>query len=210
VVHEYYSSTEGGGTAIGPDEWLVHQGSVGRAWPGADIKILDDEYRPVPPGQIGNIFFLSGGFEYRNDPAKTEAARHDGYVTVGDLGRLDSEGYLYIADRRSDLILRGGVNIYPAEIEAVLLRCANVADAGVIGVPDEDLGQVVHAVIQPASEADPEALAAALHDHCAGFLGPHKHPRSLEFRSELPRSESGKLLRRVLRDEYQPMASLLC
>lgn len=211
VLHEYYSSTEGGGTAIGPHEWLTHQGSVGRAWPGADIAILDDEHRPVPPGQVGNIYFLSRrGFKYRNDPAKTSAARHGDYVTVGDLGRLDADGYLYIADRRSDLILRGGVNIYPAEIEAVLMRCPGVEDAAVIGIPDADLGQVVHAVVQPARHADPKEMAEALHDHCAAFLGSHKHPRSLEFRAELPRSESGKLIRRILRDQHQPRASWPC
>jgi long-chain acyl-CoA synthetase len=190
VVHEYYSSTEGGGTAISPHEWLTHQGSVGRAWPGADIKILDDGHRPAPPGQVGNIYYLSRrGFEYRNDPAKTAAGRHGDYVTAGDLGLLDADGYLYIADRRSDLILRGGVNIYPAEIEAVLMRCPGVADAAVIGIPDADLGQAVHAVIQPAWHAEPKEMAEALHDHCAAFLGSQA--------STLPRVPLGTAAQRV-------------
>jgi long-chain acyl-CoA synthetase len=125
-------------------------------------------------------------------------------VTVGDLGSLDDDGYLYLADRRTDLILSGGVNIYPAEIEAVLLAHPGVADAAVVGIPDDDLGEVVHAVVRPNGPS--EGLVAALHARCTAELARFKRPRVIEVRDHLPRSETGKLLRRVLRDELAPAA----
>jgi long-chain acyl-CoA synthetase len=200
VVFEYYASTEAGGTAITAGEWLRHPGSVGRPWPGADVRILDDDGRELGPGVVGQVFLRNTRpFEYLNDPEKTAANRRGDYVTVGDLGWLDGDGYLYLADRRTDLILSGGVNVYPAEIEAVLLAHPRVADAAVIGVPDADLGAVVHAVVEP--RGDPTGLPAVLLAHCATELAPFKRPRTVEVRDRLPRSEAGKLLRRLLRDE---------
>jgi long-chain acyl-CoA synthetase len=201
VVFEYYASTEAGGTAITSQDWLLHPGSVGRPWPGADVRILDDDGHDVAPGVVGQIFMRNNRpFEYLNDPEKTAANRRGDYVTVGDLGSLDEEGYLFLADRRTDLILSGGVNVYPAEIEAVLIAHPGVADAAAIGVPDADLGEVVHAVVEP--RGDPAGLAAALLAHCATELAAFKRPRTIELRDRLPRSEAGKLLRRVLRDEH--------
>ena len=150
IVYEYYSSTEVGGTAITSAEWLAHPGSVGRPWAGADVRILDDDGNDVPPGTVGSIWMRNvRPFVYHNDPDKTAANRRGDYVTVGDLGSLDDDGYLYLADRRTDLILSGGVNVYPAEIEAALLAHPGVADAGVVGIPDPDLGEVVYAVVRP-------------------------------------------------------------
>ena len=138
-------------------------------------------------------------FVYHNDPDKTAANRRGDYVTVGDLGSLDADGFLYLADRRTDLILSGGVNVYPAEIEAALLAHPGVADAGVVGIPDPDLGEVVYAVVRPIGSGD--GLVEALHAHLAAELARFKRPRTIELRDALPRSETGKLLRRVLRDE---------
>ena len=201
VVFEYYASTEAGGTAITAADWLRHEGSVGRPWPGADVRILDDDGNDVAPGVVGQIFLRNNRpFEYLHDPEKTAANRRGDYVTVGDLGSLDPDGYLYLADRRTDLILSGGVNVYPAEVEAALIAHPGVADAAAIGVPDPDLGEVVHAVVEPRVDAGDD-LVAALHAHCATHLAAFKRPRSIELRDRLPRSEAGKLLRRVLRDE---------
>ncbi len=200
IVYEYYSSTEVGGTAITSAEWLAHPGSVGRPWEGADVRILDDDGNAVPPGTVGSIWMRNvRPFVYHNDPDKTAANRRDDYVTVGDLGSLDDDGFLYLADRRTDLILSGGVNVYPAEIEAALLAHPGVADAGVVGIPDPDLGEVVYAVVRPIGSGD--GLVEALHAHLAGELARFKRPRTIELRDALPRSETGKLLRRVLRDE---------
>jgi long-chain acyl-CoA synthetase len=205
VVWEYYSSTEGGGTSIGPEQWLQRPGSVGRPWPGADVRVLDDDGNDVKVGEIGTIYMLSNRpFSYHNAPERTEEARRGDYVTAGDLGHLDEDGFLYIADRRTDLILVGGVNVYPAEVEGVLMGHPNVADAAVIGRPDPDLGQVVHAVIAPRHGLEnPETLAAELESFLEERLSAQKRPRSYAFRPELPRSEAGKLLRRILRDELQ-------
>ena len=200
VVYEYYSSTEVGGTSITSAEWLAHPGSVGRPWDGADVKILDDDGGPVAPGTVGHIWMRNvRPFEYHNDPDKTAAGRRGDYVTVGDLGSLDADGFLFLADRRTDLILSGGVNVYPAEIEAALLAHPGVADAAAVGEPDADLGEVVHAFVRPVG--DDGGLVDALHAHCAAELARFKRPRTIELRDTLPRSETGKLLRRVLRDE---------
>jgi long-chain acyl-CoA synthetase len=201
VLWEYYSSTEGGGTSIDSEEWLAHPGSVGKAWAGAEIKIFDDDGDELPPGEIGGVYMLNARrFQYHNDPEKTASITRGDYVTAGDLGHLDDEGYLYLADRRSDLILVGGVNVYPAEVEAVLTSHPYVADAAVVGRDDPDLGQTVHAVIAPRPGApEPDLLVAELTDFVAGQLSSQKRPRSYELRDELPRTGSGKLLRRELR-----------
>ena len=202
-LYEYYSSTEVSGTSIGPQEWLSHPGSVGRADGPAAVRILAEDGCDAPTGEIGQIYIKGRRrFRYHNDPQKTEASRHEDYVTVGDYGWIDGEGYLYIADRRTDLIICGGVNIYPAEIEAVLLTHPDVADAGVIGVPDSDLGQAVHAVIEAKAGVDGDGLIESLHAYIVDLLSSQKRPRTMEVQSRLPRTETGKLLRRVLRDDY--------
>ena len=201
VIFEYYSSTEVGGTTIGAEEWLAHPGSVGRAWPGAEVQILDDQHRVLGPGEIGDIYMRNiRPFAYHNDPDKTAASRVGDFVTVGDVGWMDENGYLYVADRRSDLILVGGANVYPAETETALRLHPAVADAAVIGVPDADLGQVVHAIIQLAGNASMSGLEVSLRAHCDAVLGSQKRPGTYEFVSDLPRTDTGKLLRRVLRE----------
>ncbi len=209
-IWEYYAATEGGGTMISAKEWLEKPGSVGLPWPISDVKILDDEGAEVPTGTEGTVYMSLGmaDFEYKGDKSKTEDNRVDGYFTVGDWGYLDSDGYLFLKDRRSDLILSGGVNIYPAEIEGAILAIPSVADAGVFGIPHEDWGQEVKAVIQPVDTSiigDPEReqefrdeVMAALVESLARF----KHPRSIDLHTELPRDPSGKLFKRKLRDPY--------
>ena len=203
-MYEYYSSTEAGGTSIGAEDWLRHPGSVGRPWTGADVQVLDEDGAPLAPGAVGQIYLRNlRPFEYHNDPAKTADTRRGDYVTVGDLGSLDADGYLYLADRRTDLILSGGVNVYPAEVEAVLMAHPAVADAAVIGVPDPDLGELVHAVVEPRPDPRPRTSSPSCRPTAPRHLAEFKRPRRIELRDSLPRSEAGKLLRRVLRDEHR-------
>jgi long-chain acyl-CoA synthetase len=197
-VIEYYAGSESNGmTTIGSADWLSHPGSVGRASMGT-VHILGADGGELPPGEIGTIYFADGGtFTYHNDPAKTAAAHNErGWSTLGDLGRLDADGYLYLADRRTDLIISGGVNVYPAEVEAVLITHPSVLDVAVIGLPDPELGQKVVAVVQPAGEPDP----AELIDHCRTRLAHFKCPKEIRITAELPRLPTGKLLRRVVRE----------
>ena len=204
VIWEYYGATEGGGTLARPEEWLAHPGTVGRPWPGADVKVLADDGRECGPGEVGTIYLkLMMDFEYKDDPAKTRAGRRGDYFTVGDVGERDAEGYLYLRDRKIDMIIRGGVNVYPAEVEAVLLGHPEVADAAVFGVPDEEWGEQVHAVIEPSSGARPgPELERRLLAHCAERLARYKCPRAIEFRDALPRDPNGKLYKRLLRDPH--------
>ncbi|TMQ91226.1 acyl-CoA synthetase [Actinomadura soli] len=205
VLYEYYGSTESGPVVLAePDEWLARPGTVGRPVDGVQIKILDAGGGELPAGETG-LIYASGhpGFEYHGDPAETAATMHDGFYTAGDLGHVDEDGWLYVSDRRTDVIVSGGVNIYPAEIEDVLLQHPAVADAAVIGVPDDDWGQFAVALVEPAADAHPGAgLAAVLLAHCEPRLASPKHPRRLEFRASLPRTPSGKLSRGRLRDDY--------
>ncbi|MBW8764559.1 MAG: AMP-binding protein [Microbacterium sp.] len=206
TLHEYYASSEGYGTSIGPEEWLAHPGSVGRAdGDGAEMRIRDEEGTDLPTGEVGTLWVRNPGgavSSYLNAPEKTAASHStDGFYTVGDLGYLDDDGYLYLVDRRDDLILSGGVNVYPAEVEQALARHAGVREVVVVGVPDQEWGQAVHAVIVPVdASAGPELIddvLAFVREHLAGF----KVPRTMELRDRLPYTESGKLLRRALRDE---------
>ena len=204
---EYYAGSEGNGiTIISSAEWQSHRGSVGRAVGGVHIVDPDDPAGgELPPGEDGLIYFEGSGFEYHRDPAKTAGSRHpNGWSTLGDIGHVDEEGFLYLSDRRTDLIISGGVNIYPAEIEQALVMHPAVADVAVIGVPDPEMGQAVLAVVQPASPAtgSPE-LASELIAHCQAQLASYKCPRQVEFVTELPRLQTGKLLRRKLRERYQ-------
>jgi acyl-CoA synthetase (AMP-forming)/AMP-acid ligase II len=206
IVHEYYSGSEGSGfCAIGPEEWRTHPGSVGRAIAGT-IHVLDEDgRRELAAGEIGQIWFESdAAFEYHNDPAKTASVFNDrGWSTLGDVGYVDGDGYLYLTDRVSHMIISGGVNIYPQEIENLLVLHPAVADVAVIGVPDEEMGEAVKAVVLPADGAAAgDALAAELIAYCRAHLAGFKCPRSVDFVDELPRLPTGKLLKRVLRDRY--------
>ena len=206
IVHEYYSGTECCGiTALASDEWLARPGSVGKAVLG-NVRILGPDGEELPAGETGDVYFADGpAFVYHNDPEKTAAAINArGWATLGDVGHVDRDGYLYLTDRRSFMIISGGVNIYPQEIENCLVTHPKVADVAVIGVPDEDMGEIVMAVVQLA----PGVVAGAeLADELACFtrsaLGGVKTPKAFEFRDELPREPTGKLMKRRLIDEFR-------
>ena len=206
IIHEYYGATEGlGFTACNSAEWLAHPGTVGRGMLG-ELHILDDEGRPAPAGEAGTIWFKTASpFEYFDDPDKTREARSaDGTMsTVGDVGYLDADGFLHLTDRATFMIISGGVNIYPQECENLLITHPKVADAAVFGAPNEDLGEEVKAVVQPAPGVEPgPALEAELIGFCREHLAHMKCPRSIDFAGELPRLPTGKLYKRVLRDRY--------
>jgi acyl-CoA synthetase (AMP-forming)/AMP-acid ligase II len=203
ILWEYYAGSESvGTTVVSPQDWLARPGTVGRPVNGVTLHIVDEEGRDLPPGEVGRICFAGAPrFAYHNAPDKTAAAYDaQGRATLGDLGRVDEEGWLFLSDRRADLILSGGVNIYPAEIEAVLVRHPDVAEAAVVGIPNPDFGEQVHAVIVPRAGA--QDLQPALEALCREHLAGPKRPRSYEFVDELPRSEAGKLLRRILKERY--------
>jgi long-chain acyl-CoA synthetase len=206
VIEEYYGATEGlGFTACDTAEWLTHKGTVGRCLLG-ELHILDEEMNPVPNGISGTIWFKTATpFEYFNDPAKTAEARSaDGTMsTVGDVGYVDEDGYLYLTDRATFMIISGGVNIYPQECENLLITHPKVADAAVFGVPNVDFGEEVKAVVQlmPGEAAGPE-MEAELIDFCKAHLAHLQCPRSIDFEAELPRLPTGKLYKRLLRDRY--------
>ncbi|ABD09383.1 AMP-dependent synthetase and ligase [Rhodopseudomonas palustris HaA2] len=206
IIHEYYGATEGlGFTACNSEEWLAHRGTVGKVMFG-DLHILDDRMQPCPKGTPGQIWFKTATpFEYFNDPGKTNEARSaDGSMsTVGDVGYVDDDGFLHLTDRATFMIISGGVNIYPQECENLLITHPKVADAAVFGVPNEDLGEEVKAVIQPIPGVDPDVdLAQELIAFCGQSLSRQKVPRSIDFLEELPRLPTGKLYKRLLRDKY--------
>jgi long-chain acyl-CoA synthetase len=205
IISEYYAGTEGNGfTAINSAEWLEHKGSVGKALM-AQVMICDEEGNPLPARQEGTVYFAGGGeFEYHNDPKKTAESRNKhGWTTLGDVGWLDEEGYLYLTDRKSFMIISGGVNIYPQEIENLLITHPKVADVAVVGAPHEEMGEQVVAVIQPADWADAgDELAAELSAFARANLSHVKAPRRIDFMAELPRHQTGKLYKRLIRDAY--------
>jgi long-chain acyl-CoA synthetase len=207
IVHEYYAGTEGNGfCTLNSEEWLRKKGSVGRPLVG-EVKICGDDGAELPPGRDGTVYFAGGAnFEYHNDPKKTAESRHPkhpDWSTLGDVGRVDEDGYLFLTDRKAFMIISGGVNIYPQEVENLLITHAKVADAAVFGVPNEEFGEEVKAVVQPLdwATAGPE-LAAELSEFCRAQLSHIKCPRSIDFLEELPRHPTGKLMKRLLRDRY--------
>jgi long-chain acyl-CoA synthetase len=205
VIYEYYAASEGGGTLVTPAEWLEHPGTVGRAWPGAEIRIYDEDGNVLGPGKIGTVYMALGNmdFEYHGDRQKTAANRRDGFFTVGDIGEMNAEGYLFLRDRKIDMIIAGGVNIYPAEIESLLLTHPKVADAAVFGIPNEDWGEEVKAVVEPAPDVAPgPTLAEDILAFCQEHLAKYKCPRSVDFVAQMPRDPNGKLYKRKLRDPY--------
>ncbi|WP_336205106.1 AMP-binding protein [Nonomuraea sp. LPB2021202275-12-8] len=212
IIHEYYAGTEGNGFLyVNSADWLQHRGTVGRSLLGT-VHICDEAGDDLPAGEHGTIYFDSGAaFEYHGDPDKTRSVQDPkgrGWTTLGDIGYLDADGFLYLTDRRSYMIISGGVNIYPQEAENVLCVHPKVADVAVLGVPDEEMGEQVKAVVQPVSmaEAGPE-LEAELIEYCRSHLAHYKCPRSVDFRAELPRHPTGKLYKRLLKDEYWPAPS---
>ncbi|MCB1694358.1 MAG: acyl-CoA synthetase [Pseudomonadales bacterium] len=207
VIYEYYAGTEGNGfVAINSEEWLQHKGSVGRSLT-AQLHIVDDDGNEVPTGETGTIYFEGGGeFEYYKDKEKTQDSRHPkGWTTLGDVGYVDQEGYLYLTDRKNYMIISGGVNIYPQETENILVTHPKVMDVAVFGVPNEDFGEEVKAVVQPKhfEDAGPE-LEAELIEFCRQEISHIKCPRSIDFEKELPRHPTGKLYKRLLKDRYWP------
>jgi long-chain acyl-CoA synthetase len=206
IVHEYYGATEGlGFTACNSEEWLAHPGTVGRVLLG-DLHILDENMKPCATGTPGTVWFKTATpFEYFNDPNRTKEARSpDGSMsTVGDVGYVDADGYLYLTDRATFMIISGGVNIYPQECENLLITHPKIADAAVFGVPNADLGEEVKAVVQPMPGIKPGLdLAEELIQFCSKGLSRQKVPRSIDFETELPRLPTGKLYKRLLRDRY--------
>ncbi len=211
VIYEYYAGTEGNGfVQLDSREWLAHKGSVGRPL-NCELHICDDEGQELPADEPGTIYFSGGGqFEYHKDAEKTAGSRHPkGWTTLGDVGYLDEDGYLYLTDRKHFMIISGGVNIYPQEAENALITHPAVIDVAVFGVPNEEFGEEVKAVVQPRdmAEAGPE-LAVQLMDYCREQLSHIKCPRSIDFREELPRHPTGKLYKRLLKDEYWRNAGL--
>ncbi|MEY8018496.1 fatty-acid--CoA ligase FadD4 [Mycobacterium servetii] len=205
IIDEYYASSEAiGSTLISSEEWLAHPGSVGKPM-SCEIHILDEAGNELPPGAAGEIYFAGGyDFEYLNDEEKTASSRdHRGWVTVGDVGYVDDEGYLYLTDRRHHMIISGGVNIYPQEAENLLVTHPKVLDAAVFGIPDDEMGQSVKAVVQTVDPADAtEAFAAELLDWLRDRLSHYKCPRSISFEAQLPRTDTGKLYKGELVKKY--------
>jgi long-chain acyl-CoA synthetase len=208
VIDEYYASTEGvGGTIIFSDEWLGKPGSVGKARNDNTIVIMDDDGNILPAGQIGTVYSMSANripFEYFKDPEKTEKSRRGEFRTVGDVGYLDEDGYLYLSDRKADMIISGGVNIYPAEIESVLITHPRVADVAVFGIPNNEWGEEVKAVVELHMDkrAPHDVVRAELLEFLQGRVARYKLPKTIDFMDELPRDPNGKLYKRRLRDPY--------
>ncbi|MBM7172487.1 acyl-CoA synthetase [Streptomyces sp. G44] len=204
-VEEYYAASEGGGAFATAHDWLKKPGTVGKAWPISELAVFDDDGKRLPPGALGTVYMkmTTGGFAYHKDETKTRKNRIGDFFTVGDLGLLDEDGYLFLRDRKIDMIISGGVNIYPAEIESALLTHPAVADAAVFGIPHDDWGEEVKAVVEAAEgrTAD-DALAAEILAHCERRLAGYKRPRSVDFIQTMPRDPNGKLYKRRLRDPY--------
>ncbi|RYG75138.1 acyl-CoA synthetase, partial [bacterium] len=205
VIFEYYAASEGGGTLATPKDARERPGTVGKAWPISRLRIAKDDGTECAPREVGTVYISMGSykFEYHKDKKKTDESWRDEFFTVGDAGFLDEDGYLFLCDRKSDMIISGGVNIYPAEIEAALVLHPKVADVAVFGIPDDDWGEHVKAVIEPAQGVEPgPALAEEILAYCKEHLASFKCPRSVDFLPSLPRDPNGKLYKRKLRDPY--------
>lgn len=208
IIVEFYGATEGhGGTQINSEEWLAHPGSVGKPV-YCTVHILDDDGNELPTGEIGTVYLKGGAsFEYHKAREKTADTRLGDMATVGDVGYVDEEGYLYLTDRKANMIISGGVNVYPQETENLLILHPAVADVAVVGVPNEDLGEEVKAVVQPMDPSKAgAALAETLIEYCRERMSHIKCPKSIDFEEQLPRSEAGKLFKRRIRDRYWPAA----
>jgi len=208
VIHEYYAGSEGNGFVYcNSEQWLAHEGTVGMPI-NCTVHIAGDDGEEVPQGESGTIYFEGGAeFEYHNDPEKTKGSRHPkGWSTLGDVGYVDEDGFVYLTDRKAYMIISGGVNIYPQEAENILVTHDKVIDVAVFGVPNDDFGEEVKAVVQPrempADDEAAQALASELIQFCRSHLADVKCPRSVDFREELPRHPTGKLYKRLLKDEY--------
>jgi long-chain acyl-CoA synthetase len=205
VIDEYYAASEGGGTVVSTEEWLTKPGTVGKAWPISEIGIFDDDGNRLGPNQIGTVYMSmqTGSFEYHKDKKKTDDNRIGSFFTVGDMGYLDQDGFLFLSDRKTDMIISGGANIYPAEIENVLLGHPKIVDAAVFGIPHEDWGEEVKAVVEvvDGAGAGPE-LEAEILAWLDGRLARFKTPKTIDFTDEMPRDPNGKLYKRKLRDPY--------
>jgi long-chain acyl-CoA synthetase len=212
-IWEYYAATEGGGTIASPPDWRAHPGTVGRPWPISELLVVGEDGTEVPPGTPGTIYMKMGTlrFEYKGDKAKTEANRlrpgvvgdDTEFFTVGDIGYLTEDGFLFLSDRKADMIISGGANIYPAEIENEILIHPKVADVAVFGIPDDEWGEQIKAVVEPAAGVPPGPdLAAEILASLEGRLAHMKHPKSIDFIERMPREPNGKLLKRKLREPY--------
>jgi long-chain acyl-CoA synthetase len=205
VIVEYYAATEGGGTLVMPEQWLQKPGTVGTPWPTSEIKIFDDDGNEMPVNEPGTVYMRMGAgeFEYFKDEEKTKKARLKDHFTVGDIGYLDEDGYLFLCDRKSDMIISGGVNIYPAEIEGVFLLHPKVGDVAVFGIPHPDWGEEIKAVVEPAAgEVASDELTNELIAFAAERLAKFKMPKTIDYIDEMPRDPNGKLYKRRLRDPY--------
>jgi long-chain acyl-CoA synthetase len=202
VIFEYYAASEGGGTLATPEAWLKHPGTVGNAWPISKLRVVRDDGTDCAPREVGTVYMSMGAhkFEYHKDKDKTASTWKGDFFTVGDAGYLDEEGFLYLCDRKNDMIISGGMNIYPAEIEAALEQHPDIYEAAVFGIPSEEWGESVHATVvrQPGASLTPADVMTFSREHLAGY----KTPRSVDFVDELPRTGSGKVLKRELRAPY--------
>jgi long-chain acyl-CoA synthetase len=212
IIWEYYAATEGAGTSVESDEWLTKPGTVGKI-PEGHVEIRDDDGNPVETGEVGTVFLRAPEepetrFEYYKDDEKTSKAYSGDYFTLGDMGYVDEDGYLFLTDRSADLIISGGVNIYPAEVDAVMLTHPAVRDSCTIGVPNEEWGEEVKTVIELKPEFEPsDQLATELIEYSRERLAKFKCPKTVDFEDELPRHETGKLYRRLVRERYRQKAS---
>jgi long-chain acyl-CoA synthetase len=210
VVYEYYAATEGTGTMVDSTTWLTRPGTVGKVVPDGQVKIGDEDGNELPRTEIGTVFLRApdaGRFEYFKAKDKTDSAYRGDYYTLGDVGYMDEEGFLFLTDRSVDLIISGGVNVYPTEIDAVLLAHPKVADSATIGIPNDEWGEEVKSVVELAAGIEPSrGLEAELIEFARERLAHFKCPKTIDFVDTLPRQDNGKIYRRLLRDMYRNVA----